>query len=463
MTAHPPLYWHQGLFLQPQHFQLLDLSVQGRLAPLFSHLHPHFWGAGDLAIEESALGTRVFSIPAGSFLFPDGTWAVIGENALCEPRSFGGAWTEGDRPLDVHVGLRKWQEAGENVTPVDRPEGLAAVTTRFVAAADPEEVRDLHAGGPPGQAKRLRHVLKIFWESEREELGDWHLIPVARLERFGAEVRLAARFAPPCISLEASEPLFRLVREVRDQVAARSRQLEEHKKQRGVQNAEFGSRDMVYLLALRSVNRHVPLLFHLTEARRVHPWDVYGALRQMIGELASFSERVSALGELDDGFRLLPPYDHRSLWECFAAARDLIAQLLDEITAGPDYVIRLHHDGTFFAAELKPSVFAGGNRYYLALRTAAEPAAFLSSIETAAKLSAREHLPVLAARALPGIGLGHLPAPPQELPRRAGTHYFAVGAASDQWPLVEREHAIALYWPGAPADLEAELMVVAKG
>ena len=463
MTAHPPLYWHQGLFLQPQHFQLHDLSIQGRLTPLFRHLHPHFWGAGELEIEASALGTRVFSILTGEFLFPDGTWAVIGENALCEPRSFDDSWIEGDRPLPIYVGVRKWNGAGENVTVTERLENLAGVTTRFAAAADPEEMRDLHAGGPAGQVKRLRHVLKIFWETERDQLGDWHLIPVARLERFGAEVRLSGRFIPPCLSLEASEPLFRIVREVRDQVAARARQLEEHKKQRGIQNAGFGSRDMVYLLALRSLYRHVPLLFHLTEARQVHPWDVYGALRQLIGELSSFSERVSALGELDDGFRLLPPYDHRALGECFATARDLIARLLDEITAGPDHVIRLLHDGTFFSAELKPGVFDGASRYYLALRTATEPAAFLPSLETAAKLSAREHLPILAARALPGIGLSHLPVPPQELPRRADTHYFALDAAGDQWPLVEREHALALHWTSAPADLEVELMVVARG
>lgn len=462
MTAHPPLYWHQGLFLQPQHFQLHDLSVQGRLDPLFRHLHPHFWGAGELEIEESALGTRVFSILAGSFLFPDGTWAVIGGNALCEPRSFDDSRIEGDRPLLVHVGLRKWQGAGENVTVAERLEGLAGVATRFVAAAEPDEVRDLHAGGPPGQVKRLRHVLKIFWDHEREQLGDWHLIPVARLERFGGQVRLSGRFIPPSLSLDASESLSRIVREIRDQVAARGRQLEEHKKQRGIQNAGFGSRDMVYLLALRSLNRYVPGLFHLTEDRQVHPWDVYGALRQLIGELASFSERVSALGELDDGFRLLPPYDHRNLGECFAAARDLIARLMDEITAGPDHVIRLTHDGTFFSADLKPAVFGAGNRYYLALRTSAEPAEFLLSLETAAKLSAREHLPVLAARALPGIGLSHLPVPPQELPRRADTHYFAVDSTGDQWHLVEREHTLALHWTGAPADLEVELMTVAR-
>ncbi|MFH1147859.1 MAG: type VI secretion system baseplate subunit TssK, partial [Pseudomonadota bacterium] len=48
------------------------------------------------------------------------------------------------------------------------------------------------------------------------------------------------------------------VREIRDQIAGRSRQLEEYKTQRGIQTAEFGTRDMVYFLALRSLNRYVP-------------------------------------------------------------------------------------------------------------------------------------------------------------------------------------------------------------
>ena len=164
-------------------------------------------------------------------------------------------------------------------------------------------------------------MLKIFWENEREQLGDYLLIPLARLEKFGATVRLSSNFVPPCLDLGASEPLRKQVREMRDQLTARSHQLEQYKQQRGVQTAEFGSRDMVYLLALRTLNRHVPLLHHLTEAQPIHPWAVYGALRQLIGELSSFSLRVNHLGELDGGFRMLPPYDHKAIWDCFSRCR----------------------------------------------------------------------------------------------------------------------------------------------
>ena len=56
MKIQPPLFWHQGLFLQPQHFQLQDLVAQSRLIPFQHYLQPHFWGVGSMDIEAAALG-----------------------------------------------------------------------------------------------------------------------------------------------------------------------------------------------------------------------------------------------------------------------------------------------------------------------------------------------------------------------------------------------------------------------
>jgi type VI secretion system protein ImpJ len=462
MDIQRPLFWHQGLFLQPQHFQLLDLSFQSLMAPFRHFIAPHFWGIGEIEVQKAALGLRSFNLLRGNFLFPDGTFAVFPKNAFVEARAFEEAWVEGGKPFTVLMGLKKWNNDGENVTLVEKLENLSDVATRFVTTPDPEEVKDLHSGGPGGRVKRLHFLLKIFWETEMEQLGDYVLIPIAQLERMGEEIRFSDRFVPPSLTISSSEPLFNLIKEMRDQIAARSHQLEEFKSQRGIQTAEFGSRDMVYLLALRSLNRYVPTFYHFTEGQQVHPWAVYGILRQLIGELSSFSERINVMGELEDGTRLLPNYDHRNLWECFSAAREIVIQLLDEITAGPEYVIRLVYDGTYYAATLKPAMFEGRNHFYLVLRTEEEPKLVLKSIETTAKFSSRENLPILIARALPGIGLEHLPVPPQELPRRAHSIYFSVNHHSDQWAFVQKGNNIALYWDNAPEDLEVELMVVGR-
>jgi type VI secretion system protein ImpJ len=462
MDIQRPLFWHQGLFLQPQHFQLLDLSFRSLLTPFHQYIVPHFWGTMDVEIQKAALGTRAFSLLKGNFLFSDGTHVVLPGNALINARSFDEAWVEGGRPFTVFIGMKKFSAASENVTVLERLDSVAEVTTRFVASADAEEVKDLHTNGPSGQVKSLYHVLRIFYETEKDQLGDYVLLPVAQLERAGEEIVLSQGFIPPCMSISSSEILMKNIKEIRDQISARGRQLEEYKSQRGIQTAEFGSRDMVYMLALRSLNRYIPMLFQFTETPQVHPWVVYGVLRQLIGELSSFSENINVMGEAKDGSRSLPLYNHRNIYECFFAAQSLISQLLDEITAGPDYVIRLAYDGTYYAAELKPAIFEGRNHYYIVLKAEEDPKVILQSISTAAKLSSREQLPLLIARALPGIGIEHLTIPPQELPRRANSIYFAVDHHSDQWALVSRGHNIALYWDNAPEDMEVELMVVSR-
>ena len=66
-----PLFWHQGLFLQPQHFQLQDRYIQSLLTPAAAWHQPHFWGVGSLAVQESALGNLAFNVSGGEFLFPE--------------------------------------------------------------------------------------------------------------------------------------------------------------------------------------------------------------------------------------------------------------------------------------------------------------------------------------------------------------------------------------------------------
>ncbi|WP_319525623.1 type VI secretion system baseplate subunit TssK [uncultured Desulfosarcina sp.] len=457
-----PLYWHQGLFLQPQHFQLQDRFNRSLLEPLHRKLIPHFWGVGSMAVKSASLGNRSIGLTSGQFLFPDQTFAAIPDNAVLAPRSFENAWEDGGKPFKVYLGLKKHSTSGENVTVVQDSSQAAEVNTRFLATEDSEDIRDQHGSGPSAQIRYLRYVLKFFWETEIDQLGDYELIPLVLLERQGDAVALSEKFIPPALNLSAVPVLERLIKEVRDQISARGRQLEAYKRDRGIHTAEFGSRDMVFLLALRSLNRYVSMLVHLTEAGQVHPWTAYGVLRQLIGEMTTFSERISVTGTLDDGTVLVPAYNHQDLWRCFSAAQSLVTQLLDEITAGPEYMLNLMFDGTYYAADLPPAIFEGRNRFFLAMQTEADPQAVLASVEQIAKLSSREYLPILIARSLPGIQLTYLQAPPQELPRRANTLYFQIDHHGDAWAQVQNGNNLALYWDAAPEDLKAELMAVGR-
>ena len=457
-----PLFWHQGLFLQPQHFQLQDRHHSALFEPVYRNIIPHFWGVGSMVIEQAALGNRSFGLSQGTFLFPDATYAVLNENALVQARSFETAWADGGKTFTVFLGLKKFNESGENVTVVEDLNELKDVWTRFVTTGDAEEIRDLHSNGPDAQIRRMQLVLKLFWQTEQEQFGDYELIPLARLERDGDNVLLSENYAPPCLTVAGAKPLDRLVKEVRDQISARCRQLEAYKRDRGIHSAEFGSRDMVFLLALRSLNRYVSQLIHITESAQVHPWAAYGILRQLMGELSTFSERIYVTGEETGGAMLMPAYHHQRLYKCFSSAQALITRLLDEITAGPEYIIALHFDGTYYSTDLQPAMFEGRNRFFLAVETESDPQLILKSVEQIAKIGSREYLPILIARALPGIRLEYLQVPPQELPRRSNTLYFQIDHHSEQWLQVQKGNNLALYWDTAPDDLKAELMIVGR-
>ena len=457
-----PLYWHQGLFLQPQHFQLQDRFTQSLLEPIYRKRDPHFWGVGSMAVKSAALGNRSIGLNSGEFLFQDMTYAVLPDNAVIRSRSFENAWQDGGKPFLVYLGLKKFNPAGGNVTVVDDLNVIDKVTTRFVATEDADDIKDLHGNGPDAKIRHLRLVLKFFWEKEKDQLGDYELIPLVQLERKGDEIILSQAHIPPCLNLAAVPLLERLVKEIRDQIASRGRQLEAFKKDRGIHSAEFGSRDMIFLLALRSLNRFITQLIHFTEVGQVHPWRAYGVLRQLVAEMSTFSERVSADGTLHDGTVLLPTYRHEALWPCFSAAQRLITQLLEEITAGPEYILQLLFDGTYYASDLPPAIFEGRNRFYLAMATETDPQAVLTSVAQIAKFSSREYLPILIARALPGIKLTYLQVPPQELPRRANTLYFQIDHHGDPWAQVQSGNNLALYWDSGPDDLNVELMVVGR-
>jgi len=457
-----PLFWHQGLFLQPHHFQLNDLYNRSLAEPWYRFAAPHFWGVGSLGIDESSLTGNVFSVQSGEFFFPDNTHVTIGENGAIQARSFEKAWEDGGKSFLVYLGLKKWNENGENVSVLTDFNDLSPVSNRFVSLSAPEETGDLHGDGPRAEVRQMSFLVKIFWETEIDHRGDYHLIPIARLKKNLEEIEISNNFIPPCLTISGSKILAGIVKEIKDQLFSRARQLETVKRSKGVHTAEFGSRDMVYMLALRSLNRYVPLLIHLTSAIQSRPWEIYGILRQIIGELSSFSADISATGELEDGTKLLPEYDHKALWECFTGAQKLITRLLDGITSGPEYIIPLHFDGTYYTAEIPPSIFEGRNQFFLVMESEENMDTIIESMKHIAKLSSRESLPILIAQSLPGVKLDNLEIPPQELPRKTGSAYFKIDHHGKQWEPVKGGNNLALYWDTAPEDLKVELMVVRR-
>ena len=458
-----PIFWHEGLFLQPQHFQWQDLYYQSLIEPINRYLQPALWGTGRITVNEEALSNQVFQIINGEFRFRDMTHAKVPGNAVLESRNFEDAWKDRGKPFTVYVGIRKLSFNGKNVSDPLSYSSVSLLPTRFAADGESESLSDFYEGGESLPVERLRFVLKLLWENEKGSVGDYEILPIAQLENKKGEITLSTSFIAPVLALFSSDALSNMLRGIDALITSTANRLEAGKKERGVHTAEFGTKDMVFLLTLRTLNRFAPLLRHmLGNGAAVHPWTIYGLLCQLVGELSTFSAKVNLIHVRPDSSYYLFDYDHGNLTQCFLRIKAILNRLMIDIAADPEYIAPFKYDGNTFALDIPTKLLQGSKRYYLVVTADASPEIIVAQLQGQAKMSAARHLPILVAQSLPGIPISHLPHPPPELPRRNMGIYFSINHKNALWQKVIEEKNLSLAWELHPENTKVELMVAGR-
>lgn len=455
-----PIFWHEGLFLQPHHFQWQDLYMQSLIEPLNQYMIPSFWGTGKIVIHTEALSNCVFNVISGEFRFRDLTHAVFPGNAVLESRNFEKAWKDKGKPFNIYLGIRKLSHNGKNVSDPVNYESFSMVPTRYAAEVETENLPDFYEGTEPLAIERLRYVLKLLWEDEKNAIGDYEVLPIARLENQNGNVVLSPNFIPPALSINSSRVLMDCIKSISELMTATVNRLEASKHERGVHTAEFGTKDMVFLLTLRTLNRFSPILRHMIDSgHSVHPWLVYGVLCQLIGELSTFSAQINLVRIRKDDPFYLPAYDHEGMSGCFLRAIKILSKLMRDIAADPEYIAQFKYDGIHHRLNLPPKMMRGRKQYYLVVETEGAQEKVVHELENIAKLSSYKYLGLLIAQSLPGIPIRHVPHPPPELPRRSMGIYFKLNHKTRLWKKVIEDQNLALSWDTKPKNTKIELMV----
>jgi type VI secretion system protein ImpJ len=464
--ADGPVYWHQGLFLQPQHFQILEGRTAAALAPVMANIAPFFWGVASGELNEASLAAGRLEIKQIRLVFPSSpeTIAFPG-NAVCAGRQVPLESIPVDGAMTAYVGLRSAKPGEVNVTVAENAARMAVAPTRMAVPVEPEMVPNANGDGPPAKVRRMSYVLSLVFENELDQAGDLDLVPVGRLIRKGDAVVLDHGFVPPLLTLSASPLLSSMFKAIRDRVLGKARQLESFKNlsARGPASGDF----TLLLMGLRTLARFAARLDHAIAAPCLSPWQAYGILRELVAELSVFSLNISVLGENREDEKLAPDYAHTRLGTCFAAIHDLIVQLLEGISAGPRFATRFEFKDPYWIAEIPPQILteikASGGDCWLVLHSKTMPADVMrESAARMLKVSAPGGMESLLVRALPGIPLALSEYAPQGMPRMQGALYFRIEREDPHWEGVEKTGCIGLHWTEAPDDLDAQLAVLSR-
>lgn len=435
------VHWHEGLFLQPHHLQLMQRRLQVEIRAARALLSPHVYGVveGKLSYDDLADGRIRFE--RLHVIMPSGQEIRFPEEASLPSLDVRAAMARGSGQMEVSLAVPLWVKNRANAFRFGEPPD-----PRVKFLYIPVEAADLadENTGENAQSVYLRKV-NARLVLPGEDLSDMEFLPLLRIMRSVGEdagkLRQDPDYVPPSLLLRSSPSLHDLMRELVAQLNA-SREQFRLKVTTGGLGLEVKWEITMRLMAL---NRACASLTSLVEEGHLPPHRLYLALRELLGELLA----------LHPGEKLYEcqPYNHADPLPAF---RELDRKIRDEIrvarAAEPLKVVFSGSPG-LLRAVLEPQHFEKPTGYYLGVKTRVERtklAVYLSD-GNKFKLMPRSMEQV----AIFGVELKEQNYPPLELPAQSDLHYFSLAPTTNprRWEQVKQDKAISLVWNNSDLDL----------
>ena len=443
MSWYSRVVWSEGLFLRPQHFQQQDRHHEWWVDARARGLGGAFWGCGRLELDEAALLCGKVALTRAQGVLPDGTpfdfpdvqsapsaldFPADARNQLvylAMPLRRPGS-VEVTRSGDANSALARYQIADDMV--ID--------SAANSAAQEPIEI------GQP----RLRLVLA-------DQCGDDFVrIGVARVIERRADngLVLDRNYIPPVTDCAASAVLGQWLREVQGLLAQRGAAL-------GAlltQPKSGGLSEMADFIFLLTINRHRPVMDHLSTLAPLHPERLFTQLLQLNGELATLTRTDRSPADI-------PVYSHDALETCFAPLMREIRLALATVLDQSSIAIELqdHKQGRYVGLLADRSLLRNAG-FVLAAKAQVPGEMLRQRFPSQAKLGPVERIREIVNLQLPGIGLRPLPVAPRQLPYHAGFSYFELDQSGDLWKQLESSGGLGIYVTGDYPGLELSLWAI---
>ncbi len=264
-------------------------------------------------------------------------------------------------------------------------------------------------------------------------------------------VTLDRNWIPPSLLCAAATPLAGLLADLTGLFNQRAEALAA----RMVAGGGRGSAEIQDYLMLECVNRWHPLLAHWADAGNLHPEDLYRALLQMAGELATYTDTATRRPGT------YPAYRHDDLQRSFAPVvadlRRALSAAIEE-TAVPIPLQERRH-GLRVGPIVDRTILRATN-FVLSVQADMPAETLRRLFPSQVKIAAVEHIRDHVMSQLPGIAVRPLPVAPRQLPFYAGASYFELDRGSPHWKQMQSSGGFAIHVSGEYPNLRMELWAI---
>jgi type VI secretion system protein ImpJ len=443
MSWNSKVVWSEGMLLQPQHFQQHDRFVQSQITLRAHALAPYGWGFSALTIDTAQLALGKLSLLSCEAVLPDGTTVFLPSHDLLPV------------PLEVPIEARNMVVV--LALPSRRP-GIAEVCNAEsddnFARYRTAEHETWDSNGLDSSALMQVGKLRLRLADEREVVNGYTTLGIARVieRRPDNQVVLDPTYWPPCSDFRVATELSSFADELLGLLHQRGEALASRLSQPGAS----GATEIVEFLLLQLINRAEPLIAHYTGMSGLHPEQLYRALVQLAGDLATFTAASKRAVQY-------PVYRHDALSESFRPVMLALRESLSIVTDTNVVPIPLQERqfGIRVAVPQDPELVRSAS-FVLAVNAHVPAEMVRTGFPAQVKIGAIEKIRDMVNLQLPGIGLRPLPVAPRQLPFHAGYTYFELDRGSDYWQPLLHSAGFAMHVAGEFPGLEMHFWAIRK-
>ena len=443
MSLISKLLWTEGLLVRPQHFQQHDRWIEHLLEGRVGGLRHNGWGIRAMTLEHNLLALGKLALTGLTGVMPDGTVIDLpADGPLPEPRQL--PPTLRNVLVKIAVPVRPRDGAETSADP--------AVYRRFVGTDQP--VRDTTAPDRPTVALRVGRLnARIILDGESED--DCVTMPIARIKEIepnGAAV-LASTYIPPCLDAHAAERLMSLVNEARSLMKSRADALAVRSDMSRIASDAAGVIDLLSLAIINGQESHFEL-FATTPG--IHPAEIFQAMRQLVAQLATFSEGRRAPVDL-------PAYRHDDIEASLAPLLDRLREFLVVVIERNAVPLELQQRGYGIVTSMVADrTLFQDSRFILTVSASLSAEVLRSQLPSQMKIGPVEKIRDLVNLQLPGVPVTALPVAPPELPFLQNAVYFELDQRAELWRDLPRSSAFAMHVSGEYPDFHMEFWAIRR-
>jgi len=146
---------------------------------------------------------------------------------------------------------------------------------------------------------------------------------------------------------------------------------------------------------------------------------------------------------------------------CFGALDHHIRTHLETVVPTNVITIPLQKSSDYFyEGDIKDQRCLDRARWIFAIRSATGEVEVIGKTPQLVKICSKQFVPKLVERALPGMGLSHLPTPPSSISAKVDAQYFSISRSGPCWDHIVQTRQVGIYVPGELPDPELELLII---